>query len=72
MPDTSEHYITKEQLDLSLARLENKLDARFNSIDARFNGIDDKFNGQRNLLFGILLGVLAQILNAWIMHGAGR
>jgi hypothetical protein len=30
--------------------------------------MDAKFNNQRILLLGILLGVIAQILSAWIMH----
>jgi hypothetical protein len=82
MPNTTEHYVTREELEIALTRLENKLDARFNAleqrflgIDGKFNGIDDKFNGinakfnaQRTLLWGIALGVLAQIVNAWIIH----
>jgi hypothetical protein len=68
MPETTEHFVTKEQLEIALERLENKLDARFNDIDARFNGMDAKFNNQRTLLLGILLGVIAQIVSAWIMH----
>jgi hypothetical protein len=75
MPNTTEHYVTREELEIALTRLENKLDARFNTleqrflgIDARFNGIDARFNAQRTLLWGIALGVLAQIVNAWIVH----
>ena len=68
MPDLSENYLTKEQFELAFARLENKLDAKFNAIDARFNAIDAKFNAQRILLAGIFFGVLAQILNALILH----
>jgi hypothetical protein len=75
MPETSEHYVTKEQLDVSLARLENKLDAKFNALDGRFNAVEGRFNeiharfnGQRLLLLGIALGIVAQIVNGWIMH----
>jgi hypothetical protein len=68
MPETTDAFVTKEQLEIALKRLENKLDARFNDIDARFNGVDAKFNNQRTLLLGILLGVIAQIVSAWIMH----
>ena len=75
MPDTTEHYVTREELEIALGRLENKMDAhfntmnaKFNGIDAKFNGIDAKFNNQRTLLWGIALGVLAQIVNAWILH----
>jgi hypothetical protein len=68
MAETTNAFVTKEQLEIALERLENKLDARFNDMDARFNGMDAKFNNQRTLLLGILLGVIAQILSAWIMH----
>ena len=37
-------------------------------IDGNFNGIDAKFNNQRILLWGIALGVIAQIINTWILH----
>jgi len=75
MPDTTEHYVTREELEIAFGRLENKLeahfnaiDAKFNAIDAKFNGINAKFNAQRTLLLGIALGVIAQIVNAWIIH----
>jgi hypothetical protein len=96
MPNTTEHYLTREELEIALIKLDTKLEAHFNAIDARFNaldqrflgidqrflgidakfnGIDDrfnridaKFNAQRTLLWGIALGVLAQIINAWIVH----
>jgi hypothetical protein len=68
MAETTDAFVTKEQLEIALAKLENKLEARFNAIDARFNAIDAKFNAQRILLLGILLGVIAQIVSAWIMH----
>jgi hypothetical protein len=82
MPDTTEHYVTREELEIALGRFENKMDAHFNAleqrfvaleqrflgIDGKFNGIDAKFNNQRTLLLGIALGVIAQIINAWILH----
>jgi hypothetical protein len=68
MAETTDAFVTKEQLEIALGRLENKIDARFNSVDAKLNGMDAKFNNQRILLLGILLGVIAQILSAWIMH----
>lgn len=61
MPNTTENYVTREQLEIAFGRLENKMDAHFNAIDA-------KFNNQRLLLLGIALGVIAQIINAWILH----
>jgi hypothetical protein len=60
--------VTKDHFDIVIGRLENKIDARFNSVEAKLNGMDAKFNNQRILLLGILLGVIAQIVNAWIMH----
>jgi hypothetical protein len=60
--------LAKEQWAIALGRLENKIDAKFNAIEARFNAIDGKFNSQRILLLSIVLGVVAQIVNAWILH----
>jgi hypothetical protein len=67
--------LAKEQWAIALGRLENKIDAKFNAIDAKFNAIDGKFNAidgkfnsQRILLLSIVLGVVAQIVNAWILH----
>jgi hypothetical protein len=67
MPETSE-YLTKDHLKIALDRLENKIDRLENKIDAKFNAVDAKFNSQRLLLLSIVLGVVAQIVNAWIIH----
>jgi hypothetical protein len=53
--------LAKEQWAIALGRLENKIDNKFNAIEA-------KFNSQRILLLSIILGVVAQIINAWILH----
>jgi thymidylate kinase len=58
----------RQHLDIVIERLENKIDAKFNAVDARFNAIDAKFNNQKILIIVAILSVLAQIVNAWIIH----
>ena len=59
-----------DKIDVAFARLENKTDALENKMDARFNALDAKVNGQRVLLIAAIIGVVAQIVNAWVVAGA--
>jgi hypothetical protein len=52
---------TKDQLEIAIGRLENKLIERLNALDA-------KLNNQRTLLIVAILGIAAQILNAWVLR----
>lgn len=66
--EDADKLATKEQLDNAIARLENRMDARFNALEVRFNAIDAKFSAQRILLIVAVIGILAQIVNAWLIH----
>jgi hypothetical protein len=57
--DVPDNVVTKDQLDIVIGRLENKIDARFNAIEARFNT-------QKILLILAIITPLAQVLNAWL------
>lgn len=59
---------TKELFEIALARLENRMFERFNAIEAKLNGLDTKISNQRTLLIVAILGVAAQIVNAWVMR----
>jgi phage shock protein A len=66
---------TKEQIEVALARLENRiverlnaLEAKINAFEAKLNALDAKINGQRILMIVAIIGVAAQIVNAWILH----
>jgi hypothetical protein len=52
---------TKDQLEVAIGRLENKLVERLNALEA-------KVNNQRTLIIVAIIGVAAQIVNAWILH----
>jgi hypothetical protein len=56
-----------DKIDNAFARLDNKIGALENKIEARFNALDAKINGQRVLMVAAIIGVLAQIVNAWIV-----
>lgn len=53
--------LVKDQFEIGLGRLENKLVERLNTLDA-------KINNQRTLIIVAIIGVAAQIVNAWILH----
>jgi Co/Zn/Cd efflux system component len=38
------------------------------TIDGKFNGVDAKFNNQTTLIIVAILGVIAQIVSAWVLH----
>jgi ABC-type uncharacterized transport system substrate-binding protein len=57
--DVPDNVVTKDQLDIVIGRLENKIDARFNAIEARFNT-------QKILLIVAIVTPLAQIVNSHI------
>jgi hypothetical protein len=59
---------TKELFEIALARLENRMVERLNAIEAKLNALDAKLNNQRTLLIVAILGVAAQIVNAWVLH----
>jgi hypothetical protein len=59
--------VTAERLSNKIDRLEIKMDTRFNAIETRFNAIDAKFANQRVLLIVAIVGVIAQIINAWVV-----
>jgi hypothetical protein len=60
-----------ERIENKIERLENKIDSRLNAMDAKidtkFNTLDAKINNQRVLMVAAIIGVLAQIVNAWIV-----
>jgi hypothetical protein len=66
--EITDKFVTKDQLEVALGRLENRLIERFNAIEAKIIALEGKFNSQRTLLIVAILGVLAQIVNAWILH----
>ena len=59
--DDADKLVTKDYLEVVLGRLENKL-------VERINGIEAKLNNQRVLIIVVIVGVIAQIVNAWILH----
>jgi len=59
--EDADKLVTKDYLEVVLGRLENKL-------VERINGIEAKLNNQRSLLIVAIVGVIAQIVNAWILH----
>ena len=59
--EDADKLVTKDYLEVVLGRLENKL-------VERINGIEAKLNNQRSLLIVATVGVIAQIVNAWILH----
>ena len=59
---------TKDQLEIAIGRLENRMMERFLAIEKRFVEIDGKFSQQRILLIAAIIGIVAQIVNAWILH----
>jgi len=59
--EDADKLATKDYLEVVLGRLENKL-------VERINGIEAKLNNQRSLLIVATVGVIAQIVNAWILH----
>ena len=59
--EDADKLLTKDYLEVVLGRLENKL-------VERINGIEAKLNNQRSLLIVAIVGVIAQIVNAWILH----
>jgi len=59
--EDADKLATKDYLEVVLGRLENKL-------VERINGIEAKLNNQRSLLIVAIVGVIAQIVNAWILH----
>ncbi len=61
MADINEKPLTRDYLEVILGRLENKIDARFNALEA-------KINNQRTLLIVAILAIVAQIINAWVLH----
>jgi hypothetical protein len=82
MSEEIEKFVTKDYLAVVIGRLENKIDrlenkidakfngidTKFNGIDARFNAIDAKFNAQRLLAWATIAAIIAQIVNAWMIH----
>jgi len=67
--------VTKDYLEMVLGRFENKmierfnvLEAKINALDARLNGLDARLNNQRTLLIVAIIGIVAQIINAWVLH----
>jgi len=73
--EDADKILTRDYLEIALGRLENKLaqamntlDARINALDARINGLEGKLNNQRTLIWVAIIGIAAQIINAWILH----
>jgi hypothetical protein len=66
--DDADKLVTKDYLEVVLGRFENKLIERINGIEAQINGIEAKLVNQRTLLIVAIVGVIAQIINAWILH----
>jgi hypothetical protein len=66
--EDSEKVMTKEYLDIGIGKLKNDIDARFNALEGRLNGFDTKFNTQKTLLIVAIIGIAAQIINAWFLH----
>jgi len=59
--DDADKLVTKDYLEVVLGRLENKLVERLNTLEA-------KLNNQRTLVIVAIVGIIAQIVNAWILH----
>ena len=59
---------TKDQLEVAIGRLENRMMERFLAIEKRFVEIDGKFSQQRILLIVAIIGIFVQIINAWMLH----
>jgi len=59
---------TKDQLEVAIGRLENRMMERFLAIEKRFVEIDGKFSQQRILLIVAIIGIVVQIINAWMLH----
>jgi hypothetical protein len=66
--EDADQLLTKDQFEVVLTKLENKLDARFNTIDAKFNAIDARFNGQRLWFFALIITGVAQVITAIFLH----
>lgn len=59
--DDADKIVTKDYLEVVLGRLENKIVERLNALEA-------KLNNQRMLVIVAIVGIIAQIINAWILH----
>jgi hypothetical protein len=66
--DDADKIVTKDYLEVVLGRLENKLMERFNALEAKINGFDGRLNNQRTLVIVAIVGIIAQIINAWILR----
>jgi hypothetical protein len=66
--EDADKLVTKDYLEVVLGRLENKLVERINGIEAKLNGVEAKILNQRTLIIVAIVGVIAQIVNAWILH----
>jgi len=66
--DDADKLVTKDYLEVVLGRFENKMMERFNALEAKINGFDGRLNNQRTLIIVAIVGIIAQIVNAWILH----
>jgi len=51
--EDADRLASRDQVEVALGRLENRMDERFNRVDSRINGLEGKINGLEGKLITV-------------------
>jgi hypothetical protein len=59
--EDADRLASRDQLEVALGRLENKMDSRFNSVDAKINGLEGKIITVQRSIWVVVAGIGIQV-----------
>jgi hypothetical protein len=59
--EDSDRLASRDQLEVALGRLENRMDSRFNSVDAKINGLEGKLITVQRSIWLVVAGIGIQV-----------